>query len=69
MNRTNTNKHALIFGFISVFLTGVGLTIVNPVVPFLVAPYVMPSQQATIITFLAAAYAAALFFAALFWVH
>lgn len=64
MNRTNTNKHALIFGFISVFLTGVGLTIVNPVVPFLVAPYVMPSQQATIITFLAAAYAAALFFAA-----
>ncbi|EOT43687.1 tetracycline resistance MFS efflux pump [Enterococcus dispar] len=64
MNHNNVNKHALIFGFISVFLTGVGLTIVNPVIPFLVVPYVNESQQATIVTFLAAAYAAALFLAA-----
>lgn len=64
MNHSYSNKHALIFGFISVFLTGLGLTIVNPVLPFLVAPYVKVSQQASVVTCLAAAYATALFLAA-----
>jgi MFS transporter, DHA1 family, tetracycline resistance protein len=33
---TSINKHALTFGLITVFLTGLGLTIVSPVLPFLV---------------------------------
>ncbi len=36
---TTINKHALVFGFTSVFLIGLGLTIVNPVIPFMVEQY------------------------------
>ncbi len=64
MNRS-INKHALIFGFISVFLTGLGLTIVSPVLPFLVAPYTNNAQmQATAVTLLMSVYALAVFIAA-----
>ncbi|OFD10667.1 hypothetical protein BTGOE6_18010 [Bacillus wiedmannii] len=35
----NIDKHALIFGLISVFLCGIGFSIIMPVVPFLVEPY------------------------------
>lgn len=59
------NKHALIFGFITVFLTGLGLTIVSPVLPFLVSDYTKdPSKQATIVTSLMSIYALAVFIAA-----
>lgn len=59
------NKHALSFGFISVFLTGLGLTIMSPVLPFLVANYTSdPQRQATAITLLTAVYACSIFLAA-----
>ncbi|MHC5228066.1 MFS transporter [Enterococcus sp. LJL99] len=59
------NKHAFSFGFISVFLTGLGLTIVSPVLPFLVANYTAdPQRQATAITLLTAVYACSIFLAA-----
>lgn len=59
------NKHALTFGLISVFLTGLGLTIVSPVLPFLVKPYISSvSSQATAVTLLTSIYAFAVFLAA-----
>ncbi|MFC3746596.1 MFS transporter [Paenibacillus sp. GCM10012306] len=59
------DKHALIFGLISVFLCGVGFSIITPVVPFLVQPYVSnPGEQAVIVTLLTSAYAFCVFFAA-----
>ena len=59
------NKHALSFGFLSVFLTGLGLTIVSPVLPFLVTNYTDdPKMQATAITLLTAIYAFSVFLAA-----
>ncbi|WP_405111859.1 MFS transporter [Paenibacillus sp. FSL K6-1217] len=58
-------KHALLFGLISVFLCGIGFSIIAPVVPFLVQPYVSdPGQQALMVTLLTAAYAACVFCAA-----
>lgn len=64
MNTLN-NKHALTFGFISVFLTGLGLTIVSPVVPFLVNSYTSnSSSQATAVTLLTSIYAFSVFLAA-----
>nr|WP_218776653.1 MFS transporter [Enterococcus sp. 8G7_MSG3316] len=59
------SKHVLTLGLISVFLCGIGFTIIAPVTPFLVAPYVQnPSQQAFIISALTAVYAACVFLAA-----
>src|SRR5579875_160056 len=59
------NKHALTFGFISVFLTGLGLTIVSPVLPFLVESYTSdPTIQATAVTLLTSMYALSVFLAA-----
>ncbi|MFF2015813.1 MFS transporter [Paenibacillus sp. NPDC058177] len=59
------DKHALIFGLISVFLCGVGFSIIAPVVPFLVQPYISnPGQQAIVVTLLTSAYAFCVFFAA-----
>lgn len=59
------NKHALTFGLISVFLTGLGLTIVSPVLPFLVKPYISSAgSQATAVTLLTSIYAFAVFLAA-----
>lgn len=59
------NKHALIFGLISVFLCGLGFSIITPVVPFLVKPYISnPANQAIVVTLLTSVYAVCVFFAA-----
>ena len=59
------DKHALIFGLISVFLCGIGFTIIAPVVPFLVQPYTRnPGEQAIVVTLLTSVYAVCVFFAA-----
>lgn len=59
------DKHALIFGLISVFLCGIGFSIIAPVVPFLVHPYIRnPGEQAIIVTLLTSVYAVCVFFAA-----
>lgn len=63
---TNIDKHALIFGLISVFLCGIGFSIIMPVVPFLVQPYISsPEEQALVVTLLTSVYAVCVFFAAL----
>ncbi|MFE6073908.1 MFS transporter [Paenibacillus sp. NPDC057886] len=59
------DKHALLFGLISVFLCGIGFSIIAPVVPFLVQPYTSnPGEQAIIVTLLTSVYAFCVFFAA-----
>ncbi|CAH1058646.1 MFS transporter [Paenibacillus pseudetheri] len=59
------DKHALIFGLISVFLCGIGFSIIMPVVPFLVQPYTSSSgEQAIVVTMLTSVYAVCVFFAA-----
>ncbi|WP_238883578.1 MFS transporter [Clostridium sp. YIM B02551] len=59
------DKKALIFGLISVFLCGIGFSIINPVVPFLVKPYISnPSDQAIVVTLLMSVYAVCVFFSA-----
>ena len=59
------DKKALIFGLISVFLCGIGFTIIAPVVPFLVQPYIInPGDQAIVVTLLTSVYAVCVFFAA-----
>lgn len=68
-NKQNTgegiDKKALIFGLISVFLCGIGFSIITPIVPFLVEPYVNNSgNQAIIVTLLTSIYAVCVFFAA-----
>jgi MFS transporter, DHA1 family, tetracycline resistance protein len=68
-NEQNTeqtvDKHALIFGLISVFLCGIGFTIIAPVVPFLVQPYTSnPGEQAIAVTLLTSVYAVCVLFAA-----
>lgn len=68
-NEQNTeqavDKKALIFGLMSVFLCGIGFTIIAPVVPFLVQPYTgNPGDQAVVVTLLTSVYAVCVFFAA-----
>ncbi|MBC2107507.1 MFS transporter [Listeria innocua] len=59
------NTKTLLFGLISVFLCGMGFSIIMPVVPFLVAPYVCnSSEQALMVTLLTSVYALCVFFAA-----
>ena len=59
------DKKALIFGLMSVFLCGIGFTIIAPVVPFLVQPYIInPGDQAIVVTLLTSVYAVCVFFAA-----
>ncbi|MBY2476482.1 MFS transporter [Clostridioides difficile] len=59
------NKKALTFGLMSVFLCGIGFSIINPVVPFLVQPYITnPKNQAIVVTLLTSIYAFCVFFAA-----
>ena len=49
----------------SVFLCGIGFSIITPVVPFLVQPYISnPKDQAIVVTLLTSVYAACVFFAA-----
>ncbi len=57
-------KKGLIFGLLSIFLCGLGLSIITPIIPFLVAPYVAtPESQAFIVTALTSVYAICVFFA------
>ncbi|MGE7840183.1 MFS transporter [Lysinibacillus sp. NPDC093712] len=59
------DKHALIFGLISVFLCGIGFSIIIPIVPFLVQPYTSSQgEQAVIVTLLTSVYAVCVFFTA-----
>ncbi|PJI10470.1 MULTISPECIES: MFS transporter [Clostridium] len=59
------SKNALTFGLVSVFLCGLGFTIISPVIPFLVRPYISnPKNQAIVVTLLTSVYAACVFFAA-----
>ena len=58
------NKHAMSFGLFSVFLTGLGFTIINPVVPFLLEPYTTSQNQPLIISLLISIYALCSFLAA-----
>ncbi|MFB7816675.1 MFS transporter [Paenibacillus chitinolyticus] len=59
------DKHALLFGLISVFLCGIGFSIITPVVPFLVQPYISnPGEQAIVVTLLTSVYALCVFFSA-----
>ncbi|MDZ5253723.1 MFS transporter [Clostridium sp. LIBA-8841] len=59
------DKKALTFGLMSVFLCGMGFSIIAPVVPFLVEPYVSnASEQAFFVTLLTSIYAVCVFFVA-----
>lgn len=59
------NQKALIFGLMSVFLCGLGFSIVTPVVPFLVQPYISsPGDQAVVVALLTSVYAVCVFCAA-----
>jgi DHA1 family tetracycline resistance protein-like MFS transporter len=59
------NKKALLFGLMSVFLCGIGFSIITPVVPFFVRPYIgNPGEQAIVVTLLTSVYAICVFFAA-----
>ncbi|WP_163653585.1 MFS transporter [Listeria sp. PSOL-1] len=63
--KESVEKSALIFGLMAVFLCGIGFSIIAPVVPFLVKPYVnSPEAQAISVTLLTSVYAFCVFFAA-----
>jgi DHA1 family tetracycline resistance protein-like MFS transporter len=55
---------ALLFGLISVFLVGIGFTIVMPVIPYLVQPYTTSQSQAIVVSLLTSVYAFCVFIAA-----
>lgn len=64
-NEETLDKKAFIFGLMSVFLCGMGFSIISPVVPFLVEPYVSnTSEQAFFVTLLTSVYAVCVFFVA-----
>lgn len=64
-NEETVDKKALLFGLMSVFLCGMGFSIISPVVPFLVEPYVSnTSEQAFFVTLLTSVYAVCVFFVA-----
>lgn len=61
----SVDPKALAFGLASTFLCGIGFSIIMPVLPFLVQPYVSdPAQQATVVTLLVSVYAACVFLVA-----
>ncbi len=61
----SVDKRALLFGLVSVFLCGIGFSILTPVVPFLVQPYISdPEDQAIAVTLLTSVYAGCVFIAA-----
>ncbi|PEJ59090.1 tetracycline resistance MFS efflux pump [Bacillus sp. AFS002410] len=63
--KQSIDKKALLFGLMSVFLCGLGFSIIAPVVPFLIKPYVSnPKDQAIFVTMLNSVYAICVFFAA-----
>lgn len=60
----SVNRHALLFGLFSVFLIGISFSIINPIMPFLVAPYVHnPENQAVVIAALTSIHAVCMFLA------
>ena len=60
-----TNNHSKVFGDVSVLFSGLGFTIVSPVLPFLTLPYSHSiHQQAFYITLLMSVYALAAFLSA-----
>ncbi len=64
-NEETVDKKAFLFGLMSVFLCGMGFSIISPVVPFLVEPYVSnASEQAFFVTLLTSVYAVCVFFVA-----
>lgn len=64
-NGETVDKNAFLFGLMSVFLCGMGFSIISPVVPFLVEPYVSnASEQAFFVTLLTSVYAICVFFIA-----
>ncbi|MDF2589948.1 MAG: tetA [Anaerocolumna sp.] len=65
-NKDHTvDKNAFIFGLMSVFLCGIGFSIITPVIPFLVKPYIStPENQAIVVTLITSVYALFVFFAA-----
>ncbi|NGT12003.1 MFS transporter [Clostridium perfringens] len=64
-NEETVDKKALLFGLMSVFLCGMDFSIISPVVPFLVEPYVSnTSEQAFFVTLLTSVYAVCVFFVA-----
>ena len=64
-NEETVDKKAFLFGLMSVFLCGMGFSIISPVVPFLVEPYVSnASEQAFFVTLLTSVYAICVFFVA-----
>ncbi|MDM0491219.1 MFS transporter [Clostridium perfringens] len=64
-NGETVDKKAFLFGLMSVFLCGMGFSIISPVVPFLVEPYVSnASEQAFFVTLLTSVYAVCVFFVA-----
>ncbi|ENY99698.1 MFS transporter tetracycline resistance protein [Clostridium thermobutyricum] len=65
IDKQTIDKKALIFGLMSVFLCGMGFSIIAPVVPFLVQPYISnQGEQAIVVTLLTSVYAVCVFFAA-----
>ncbi|MFC5451268.1 MFS transporter [Paenibacillus aestuarii] len=59
------DRKAFLFGLMSVFLCGIGFSIITPVVPFLVQPYISnPGDQAIVVTLLTSVYAVCVLFAA-----
>lgn len=65
IDKQTIDKKALIFGLMSVFLCGMGFSIISPVIPFLVKPYISnPSEQAIFVTLLTSVYAVCVFFSA-----
>ncbi len=64
-NEETVDKKSFLFGLMSVFLCGMGFSIISPVVPFLVEPYVSnTSEQAFFVTLLTSVYAVCVFFVA-----
>ncbi|QDH21947.1 MFS transporter [Saccharibacillus brassicae] len=60
----SVDRKALLFGLASVFLCGMGFSIMMPVIPFLVLPYTDPGNQAIMVTLLTSVYALCVFAAA-----
>lgn len=62
---TQNHQHGIYFGFMTAFLTGLALTIISPVIPFIVEQYTSNTkEQATIMTLLMSIYALSTFVSA-----
>ena len=58
------NKKSLFFGLFTTFITGIGFTIILPVVPFMVSPFVSGGNRGLVVSALVSVYALCTFFAA-----